>query len=145
MIWCLIVLIVSPKVLMLQMKILLTSLQFIFSSLVAAVGNFIMSIFGDNNRLKIFIVVVAVPLTMNILQFIIQDTFLKKSDFEITDVEVMRKYYECTSEEELEKSLSRGGNQGTDQNMSIELKPSAPAGELKVKVLPDTHDGELHL
>lgn len=29
------------------------------------------------------------------MQFLIQDTFIKKGDFEITDVEIMRDHYEC--------------------------------------------------
>lgn len=57
-------------------------------------------------------------MALNTLQFVIQDTFLKKSDFEITDVDIMRKYYECTDAEELETSLT-----GIGVAPSAELQP----------------------
>lgn len=44
--------------------------------------------------------VVIIPLIMNTLQYIIQDAFLKKSDFEITDIEIMKKYYSTGGGEE---------------------------------------------
>ena len=65
-----------------------------------------------------FFVIVIVPLVLNTLQFVIQDTFLKKNDFEITDVDVMKKYYDCTDSQELETSLT----QARDSTVSIELK-----------------------
>ena len=65
--------------------------------------------FGNSERFKVFVVIVIVPLILNTIQFVIQDTFLKKSDFEITDVEVMRKYYDCTEGEDLETSLNANG------------------------------------
>jgi len=61
---------------------------------------------------------VIVPLVLNTVQFVIQDTFLKKNDFEITDVDVMKKYYDCTDAQELETSLT----QARDSTVSIELK-----------------------
>jgi hypothetical protein len=63
-------------------------------------------------------VIVIVPLVLNTIQFVIQDTFLKKNDFEITDVDVMKKYYDCTDAQELETSLT----QGRDSAVSVELK-----------------------
>jgi hypothetical protein len=68
-------------------------------------------------------VVVIVPITFNTIQFVIQDTFLKKSDFEITDVEIMKKFYECTDEvEQLEGELIAKN----DANSSIEMKTTEP-------------------
>lgn len=72
--------------------------------------------FGNWTKLKIFTVVVIAPLTLNTLQFIIQDMFLKKSDFEITDIEVMKKYYDCTEGEDLETSLNQ-----TSNNVNVEM------------------------
>jgi STIMATE family len=66
----------------------------------------------------VFFVIVIVPLVLNTLQFVIQDTFLKKNDFEITDVDVMKKYYDCTDAQELETSLT----QTRESAVSIELK-----------------------
>ncbi len=70
-----------------------------------------------------------VPIVMNSLQFVIQDTFLKKSDFEITDVDIMRKYYDCTDLEDLETSLT-----GIGIAPSTELQSSKPLGKPEVYV-----------
>jgi len=51
--------------------------------------------FGDNEKLKVTSVVFIIPVILNVLQFLIQDTFIKKNDFEITDIEIMRDHYEC--------------------------------------------------
>ena len=58
-------------------------------------------------------------MTLNTLQFVIQDTFLKKSDFEITDLDVMKKYYDCTNMEDLETSLTKT----TDMTSTTEMQP----------------------
>ena len=58
--------------------------------------------------------VVVVPTIMNTIQFVIQDTFLKKGDFEITDVEIMKKYYDCTEGEDLDTSLTKSTNEGSN-------------------------------
>lgn len=80
--------------------------------------------FRDYNKLKVFFVVVIVPMTLNTLQFVIQDTFLKKSDFEITDVDIMRKYYDCTDMEDLETSLTGIGiAPSTELQSKTEAKP----------------------
>ena len=78
--------------------------------------------FGNSERFKVFVVIVIVPLILNTIQFVIQDTFLKKSDFEITDVEVMRKYYDCTEGEELETSLNANGG---SRQARVELSSKA--------------------
>jgi STIMATE family len=70
--------------------------------------------FGNRNNLKVFVVVVVVPTIMNTFQFVIQDTFLKKGDFEITDVEIMKKYYDCTEGEDLDSSLTKSGSDGSN-------------------------------
>lgn len=113
-IWCLIVLI---------MKIIVTVIQYSFSEVVVFLGNGMMSIFGGHDKLKLFTVVIIIPITFNTIQFVIQDTFLKKSDFEITDVEIMKKYYDCTNEVE---QLEGQKGSGEDVNGSIELRPTDP-------------------
>jgi STIMATE family len=62
----------------------------------------------------VFVVVVVVPTIMNTFQFVIQDTFLKKGDFEITDVEIMKKYYDCTEGEDLDSSLTKSTSEGSN-------------------------------
>lgn len=84
--------------------------------------------FGSSNNLKVFVVVVVVPTIMNTVQFVIQDTFLKKGDFEITDVEIMKKYYDCTEGDDLESSLTKSREEGSND-------PSAAKASHKPQVL----------
>lgn len=89
---------------------------------------FALSRFGSSNNLKVFVVVVVVPTIMNTVQFVIQDTFLKKGDFEITDVEIMKKYYDCTEGDDLESSLTKSREEGSND-------PSAAKASHKPQVL----------
>lgn len=50
--------------------------------------------------------IVIVPIILNSIQFIIQDTFLKKSDFEITDMEILKRFYTTSDNEDLDTSLT---------------------------------------
>lgn len=119
------------------MKVLLTVVQYIFSTYVAAVGNASVSMyglnssrFGDRNNLKVFVVVVVVPTIMNTFQFVIQDTFLKKGDFEITDVEIMKKYYDCTEGDDLDTSLTKTTTDAINDPSAA--KAEKPAVKLQV-------------
>ena len=91
------------------MKVIVTGLQLIFSKWIVAWGNFSMKMqflpdirYANNQSFKVVSVMFIVPVILNVLQvntfdqFLIQDQFIKKHDFEITDVEIMRDFYDCT-------------------------------------------------
>ena len=62
------------------------------------------------------------PIVLNSIQFIIQDMFLKKNDFEITDMDILKTYYCTTQNEDLDVSLTAGKG----ENPGIDLKTAVP-------------------
>lgn len=53
-----------------------------------------MKIFGDQVDFKLVFVMIIFPTILNITLYLIQDSFIKKSDFETTSLEIMLRFYE---------------------------------------------------
>lgn len=68
-------------------------------------------------------VIVIVPIVLNSLQFIVQDMFLKKSDFEITDMDVLKKFYCSNDNEDLDVSLTKD----KENTVELEIETAAPS------------------
>lgn len=85
-VWCFIVLL---------MKLLVAGLHFTCTRLLYGFGDLSMKLFGTHENLKVTMVVFVIPVVLNVMQFLVQDTFIKKNDFEITDIDIMRDYYDC--------------------------------------------------
>lgn len=81
-----------------------------------------------------------IPIILNSLQFIVQDMFLKKSDFEITDMDILKKFYCTHDNEDLDISLTRS-REGTLELDTGTAVPSSSKPKLE-KPLADEEKQE---
>ena len=80
-----------------------------------------------------FTVIVLVPIILNSIQFIIQDMFLKKNDFEITDIDILKTFYSSIQNEELDISFTgvKDNNGGTE----LDSRTAVPSSVLTEPVI----------
>ena len=80
-----------------------------------------------------FTVIVLVPIILNSIQFIIQDMFLKKNDFEITDIDILKTFYSSIQNEELDISFT--GVKDNNASTELDSRTAVPSSVLTEPVI----------